>query len=59
MSAKKLPKSVKWAIRALPLMGAAGSALLPLSRFGQQFMILIVLVWMQVYFILELFLAGR
>ncbi len=56
---KKLPRAAKYALRALPLAGAAASTLIPLSRAGQQFMILIVLVWVQVYFVLELFLAGR
>ncbi len=56
---KKLPKTVKYAIRALPLIGAASTVFLPLSRVGQEFMVLIVLVWVQVYFILEIFLAGR
>lgn len=59
MPKKKVPKLVKYILRALPLAGAAGTAFLPLARTGQQFMVLIVLVWIQVYFILELFLAGR
>ena len=46
-------------LRALPLAGAAGASLLPLHRFGQQFLILIVLVWVQVFFVLEVFMAGR
>ncbi len=56
---KRLSNGTKWILRGLPLIGAAGSVLLPLQRAGQQFMILIVLVWVQVYFVLELFLAGK
>jgi hypothetical protein len=56
---KKLSKKIKVVLRALPLAGAAASVLLPLSRVGQQFMVLIVLVWVQVFVVLEIFLAGK
>ncbi len=56
---RKLPKTLKTALRFLPLAGAAASVSLPLGRVAQQFMILIVLVWVQVFFIFENFLAGR
>ena len=59
MMAKKLPKAVKVAIRTLPLAGAAATAMLPLQRTGQQFLVLIVLLWLQVYFVIEIFLAGK
>lgn len=59
MKTKKLPKVVKVVIRGLPLAGAAATALLPLQRIGQQVLMLIVLVWVQVYFITEVFLAGK
>jgi hypothetical protein len=59
MTRKKFSKTLKFALRALPLVGAAGTAFLPLARTGQQFMVLIVLVWVQVYFVLELYMAGR
>jgi hypothetical protein len=59
VSKRKLSKTVKYILRALPLAGAAASVSLPLSRVGQQFMVLVVLVWVQAYFILEIFLAGR
>ena len=49
MTAKKFPKAVKFAIRGLPLAGAAATSLLPLQQIGQQFLILIVLLWLQVY----------
>lgn len=59
MPARKFPKAVKYSIRTLPLAGVVASSFLNLSRFGQQFMILIVLLWIQVFFILEVFLAGK
>jgi hypothetical protein len=59
MKTKKLPKVVKFVIRGLTLAGAAAAALLPLQRTGQQFIMLIVLLWIQVFFISEVFLAGK
>lgn len=50
---------LKMALRVLPLAGACASVLLKLTPLGRQFMVLIVLVWLQVYFIFELFLAGK
>jgi hypothetical protein len=57
----KKKKSISWklVIQGLPIAAAAGSALLPLQRFGQQFVMLIVLVWIQVFFIIECFLVNR
>ncbi len=43
----------------IPLAAAVGASLLPLQRFGQQFVILIVLLWIQVFFIFECFLVGK
>jgi len=54
---KKIPKVWKLVIQGLPLAAAAGTAFLPLPRLDQQFVILIVLVWLQVFFIAEFFLA--
>jgi len=56
---KKLPRTLKYVVRGLPLAGAADSVSLPLSPFGRQFMVLIVLVWIQVYFIFDIFPAGK
>ena len=56
---KKLPKTMKLALQGLPLAGAALTALLPIPRLGQQFVILIVLLWIQVFFLVEAFLAGK
>jgi hypothetical protein len=56
---KRIPKGWKRVIVGIPLAAAAGASLLPLQRFGQQFVVLIVLLWIQVFFIAECFLAGR
>jgi|WetSurMetagenome_2_1015567.scaffolds.fasta_scaffold402945_1 hypothetical protein len=58
-SRKKLPQVLKHVIRGIPLAGAAATTFLPLTRTGHQFMILIVLVWLQVYFVIELFLSNH
>jgi hypothetical protein len=55
---KRISKGWKWVIQALPLAGAAFTAFLPLPRLGQQFVMLIALLWLQVFFIVECFLAG-
>ncbi len=56
---KKLSKGWKWVIRGLPLAGAVAASLLTLSRVGHQFLVLIVLVWLQVFLLFECFLAGK
>jgi hypothetical protein len=56
---KKIPKGWKLILQGLPIAAAAGAALLPLQRLGQQFIMLIVLLWIQVFFILECFLINK
>jgi hypothetical protein len=56
---KKKSVSWKWVIQGLPIAAAAGSAFLPLQRLGQQFTMLIVLLWVQVFFIIECFLVNK
>jgi hypothetical protein len=56
---KRIPKGWKLVIQGLPLAAAAATIFLPLQRLGQQFIVLIVLVWIQVFFIIECFLAGK
>ena len=56
---KKIPKVLKLVILGLPLAAAAGTAFLPIPRLGQQLVMLIVLIWVQVFFIVEWFLTGR
>jgi hypothetical protein len=57
----KKKKLISWKliVQGLPIAAVAGSAFLPLQRFGQQFTMLIVLVWIQVFFIIECFLASK
>ena len=55
----RIPKGWKLLFQGLPLAGAVVTAFLPLSRFGQQFSILIVLLWLQVFFLVECFFAGH
>jgi hypothetical protein len=55
---KKIPRSWKLVIQGLPLAAAASAAFLPLQRLGQQFIMLVVLLWLQVFFIVECFFAG-
>jgi hypothetical protein len=55
---KKIPKGWQLVIQGLPLAAAATTVFLPLQRLGQQFVMLIVLIWVQVFLIVEVFLAG-
>ena len=59
MKKKRIFKGWKLVIQGLPLAGAAATTFLPLQRLGQQFVMLIVLLWLQVFFIIECFLAGK
>ena len=49
MEKKKLSKSVKMILRGAPLAGIIVTDFLPLHRLGQQFLMLIVLIWLQVF----------
>jgi hypothetical protein len=53
---KNIPKGWKWVIQGLPLAAAGVASLLPLQRLGQQFLVLIVLIWLQVFIVVECFL---
>jgi hypothetical protein len=57
MRTKKGSRTWKLVIQGLPLAGAAGTVFLPLPRLEQQFVMLIVLVWIQIFFIAEVFLS--
>jgi len=59
MNKKIIPKSWKLVIQGLPLAAAAATVFLPLQRLGQQFIMLIVLLWLQVFFIVECSIAGK
>jgi len=55
----KVPRALKYACLSLPLAGAAVSVFLPLREIARQFMVLVVLLWFQAYFIFEVFLTGK
>jgi hypothetical protein len=59
MKKRKIPKGLKRTLQGLPLAGAAITAILPQQRLGQQFIMLIVFLWIQVFFITEVLLAGK
>jgi hypothetical protein len=60
MEKKKLPRGWKMVIQGVPLAGVLVVTLLPtVQRLGQQLLILIVLLWIQAFFIIEYFLTGR
>ena len=56
---KKISKGWMLAIQALPLAAAVGATFLPLRWFGLQFLMLIVLIWIQVFIIIECFLIIK
>jgi hypothetical protein len=59
MKKKKAFKSWKLVIQGLPLAAAGAATFMPLQRLGQQFIMLFVLLWLQVFFIIECLLAGK
>ena len=56
---KRISKGWKLVVQGLPLAAAAVTVFLPLQRLGQQFVMLIVLLWLQVFFVVECFIAGK
>jgi hypothetical protein len=59
MKKRKTIKSLKLVIQGLPLLGAGSTVFLPLHRLQQQFVMLIVLVWIQVFFIMDVFQVRK
>jgi len=43
----------------IPLATTVGASLLPLQRWGQQFLVLVILIWVQVFLLFECFLPGK
>lgn len=54
-----LQKSIRYTILGLPLAGIVVSSLLPISRLGSQLLMLILLIWFQVFFIFDIFFNGK
>jgi hypothetical protein len=59
MKKGKLDRRLKLVIQGLPLAAIVGCSLLPVQQMGQQFLVLITLLWIQVFFIVECFLVGK
>jgi hypothetical protein len=59
MSKEKLKKLFVACICGLPLAGVAVANTLTLSIRGHQFLILITLIWLQAYFLFEVFSDGK
>ena len=59
MKKQKIDRRLKLVVEGLPLAAIIGSSLLPVQRMGQQFLVLITLLWIQVFFILECFLVSK
>jgi hypothetical protein len=55
----RISKGWKLVIQGLPLAAAGAATFMPLHRLGQQFIMLFVLLWLQVFFIIECLLAGQ
>jgi hypothetical protein len=59
MLKEKIWKIVRYTIRGLPLAGIAISSLLFTSAQANQFLVLIALVWFQVFILFEVFSIGK
>jgi len=59
MERKGISKNLKFVIQGAPLLGAVVASLLPISGLSHQLIILIVLLWIQVFFIFECFRVNR
>ena len=59
MSKRKVQKIALYILLSLPLAGAVVADLMPISARSQQFLMMIVLIWAQVFFVFEMFQTGR
>ena len=59
MSTKRMQKIIHYSIRGLPLAGVAVSSLLFSSVQVHQFLVLIALLWFQVFILFEAFSIGK
>ncbi len=50
---------IKRIVPVIPLAGVVGASFLPIRFLSRQLLMLITLVWIQVFFILECFLVGK
>jgi hypothetical protein len=56
---KRIQKIVRYTLISLPLAGVVVADFMPLTARAQQFLVMIVLIWLQVFFIFEVFLMSR
>jgi len=59
MSKEKISKIARYTIRGLPLAGILVTSFLPLTILGRQLLMLVLLVWFQIYIIFDVFLYGK
>jgi hypothetical protein len=59
MFRKKGMITTRWLYRGLPLGGILLASIFPLSRISRQFLILGVLVWIQVFFVIDVRLPRK
>ena len=59
MSRKELRRFIGYALCGLPLLGVMVADLLPLPPRGQQFLVMIALVWFELFILLEVIFAAR
>jgi len=59
MSKQKFSKALRYTLLGLPLVGAAGANFLNISAGAHQFLILITLLWFQVFILFEVFIGGK
>jgi hypothetical protein len=56
---KKKRNYLRLVIQGLPLAAVVGATFLTSQRLGGQLLMLIVLLWVQVFFVFECFLAKK
>ena len=54
-----LKKKFRVVIQGLPLSGIILGSFLPISTLGRQLLMLVLLVWLQVYYIFDVLLNGK
>jgi hypothetical protein len=54
----KVKHILRWAIIGLPLGGVIWASFLPLQPWMQQTLVLVVLLWFNVFFLLDTFFMG-
>jgi hypothetical protein len=54
----KFKHALKWFLIGLPLGGIAWASFIPLQTWMQQALVLITLIWFDVFFLLDTFFLG-